>query len=103
MGPVNSSASPTEEGRSTGTYPAAALRLAWHSIRLPILAVLVVLEPFVSIVLSALTVLGIFFALFFRFLVRLPHFPFWMMLGVSVGCATLLLMYYGIIRILTSR
>jgi hypothetical protein len=103
MGPVSSSASPTEQGRSTGTYAVAALRVAWHSIRLPILAVLVVLEPFVCVVLSALTVLGILSALFNRFLLRLPHFPFWMMLGVSVGCATLLLMYYGIIRILSGR
>jgi hypothetical protein len=103
MSPVSSSASPTEESRSKGIYAAAALRLAWHSVRLPTLAVLVLLEPFVSVALSALTVLGIFFALFFRFLVRLPHFPFWTMLGISVGCATLLLVYYGIIRILTNR
>jgi hypothetical protein len=103
MSPVSSSTRPTDEDRSSGTYVIAALRLAWHSVRLPILAVLVVLEPFVSIVLSALTILGIFFALFFRFLVRLAHFPFWMMLGISVGCATLLLVYYGIIRILTGR
>ena len=103
MSPVSSSARPTTESRSAGTYVVAPLQLAWHFIRLPILAVLVVLEPFVSVVLSALTVLGIVSALFNRYLLHLPHFPFWMMLGISVGCATLLLVYYGIIRILTSR
>ena len=103
MGTVSSSPSPARETGPLATSALVALRFAWHSIRMPILAVLVILEPFVSVVLSALTVLGIFFALFFRYLVRLPHFPFWLMLGISVGCAVFLMLYYGIIRILSNR
>jgi hypothetical protein len=67
------------------------------------LTMLVVLEPFVSVILSALAVLGVFVALFNRFLLHSPNFPFWMMLAVSFGCAAILMFYYGIIRILTSR
>jgi hypothetical protein len=103
MGTVSSSQSPASEAGPVAASARVALRLAWLSVRLPVLSVLVVLEPFVSTILSALTVLGVFFALFFRFLVRLPHFPFWTMLGVSVGCATILMLYYGIIRILSIR
>jgi hypothetical protein len=103
MRTVSSSRSPIREPSRFVAAGRMALRLAWHSIRLPVLATLIMLEPFVSIVLSALTVLGIFFALFFRFLIRLPHFPFWMMLGISIGFATILMLYYGIIRILSSR
>ena len=103
MGTVSSSPSPARETGPLATSALVGLRFVWHSIRMPILAVLVILEPFVSVVLSALTVLGIFFALFFRYLVRLPHFPFWLMLGISLGCAVFLMLYYGIIRILSNR
>jgi hypothetical protein len=103
MAAVDSSSSPARENGPLATSALVALRFAWHSVRIPVLAVLVVLEPFVSIILAALTVLGVFFALFFRFLVRLPHFPFWTMLGISVGFATILMVYYGIIRILSNR
>jgi hypothetical protein len=103
MAAVDSSSSPAREPGRLATSALVALRFAWHSVRIPVLAVLVVLEPFVSIILAALTVLGVFFALFFRFLVRLPHFPFWTMLGISAGFATILMFYYGIIRILSNR
>ena len=103
MGTVSSSPSPVSEAGPVAASGRVALRLAWHSVRLPVLSVLMILEPFVSTILSALTVLGVFFALFFRFLLRLPHFPFWMMLGTSVGFAVILMLYYIIIRILSSR
>ncbi len=103
MGTVSSSPSPARETGPLATSGLFALRLAWHSIRIPVLAVLMVLEPFVSVILSALAVLGIFVALFNRFLLHSPRFPFWMMLGVSVGCAVILMFYYGIIRILSNR
>ena len=81
----------------------AALRLAWHAIRLPILALLLVLEPFVRVVLSALAALGIFMTLFFEFLIRLPHFPFALMLAISAGFAMLLVPYYLLIRLFSAH
>ena len=103
MAAVGSSSSPVRETGPVATSALVALRFAWHSVRIPVLAVLVILEPFVSIILAALTVLGIFSALFNRFLLHLPHFPFWTMLGISAGCATILMLYYGIIRVLSNR
>lgn len=74
----------------------------WHAVRLPILATLLVLEPLARVVLSSVAVLGILMALFFEFVVRLPHFPFGLMLTISVGSATLLVPYYLLIRLFSS-
>jgi hypothetical protein len=78
------------------------LRLAWHTIRLPSVALLVVMEPVVCGVLSMIAVLGVLTAFFFEFLIKLPHFPFWMMLGISTGFAVLLVPYYLLIRLFST-
>lgn len=103
MGTLSSSPAPVGESSAMAHSVRVAFRIVWHSARLPILGVLVILEPFVSITLSALTVLGIFFSLFFRFLIRLPHFPFWLMMGLSIGCAMTLMLYYLIVRMLSDH
>ncbi len=75
------------------------LRLAWQAIRLPVFAFLVILEPVARVVLCALALLGVLMAFFFEYLTTLPNFPFWGMLGFAVGCALLLALYYGLIRL----
>ena len=45
---------------------------------------LVILEPVVRFILGALALLGVLTALFFKFY-GVPHFPFALMLGMSVG------------------
>jgi hypothetical protein len=75
------------------------LRLLWHVTRLPVLATLLILEPPIRVLLSTLTLLGIAMSLCFEYILRLPHFPFWPMLGLSIGCAALLVPYYGLIRL----
>ena len=75
------------------------LGVAWHSIRLPVFALLVVFEPIFRIVLSTLAILSAFFAFFFEYLTALVHFPFWGMLAFSAGCAMSLLFYYFLIRL----
>jgi len=74
----------------------------WHVVRLPLLATLLALEPLVQSVFSGIAVLGILMSLFFEFIVRLPHFPFALMLVISVGSATMLMPYYLLIRLLSS-
>lgn len=78
------------------------LRLAWTTARLPVLACLVVFEPIVRTVLSLTAILGILISLFFEFLIALPGFPFWDMLGISVSAAVLLMVYYGLIRLFSA-
>ncbi len=87
------------EPRAGSTIVPGALWLAWQAIRLPVFAVLVILEPIVGFILSAATLLGIVMAFFFKLSRAAPHFPFWGMLAFSVCCALLLLAYHGIIRL----
>ncbi len=65
-------------------------------------AAFAVMEPFVSLVLWALSALVIVSALILK-AVGPPDFPFWGMLGFGLGCATLLALYYVLIRWLTPR
>jgi hypothetical protein len=74
----------------------------WHAIRLPILAVLIVLEHPLRLALSSLAVLGIFITLLFEYVLRVPNFPFWIMLGISAGFAVALVPYYGLIRLFSA-
>lgn len=71
----------------------------WQAIRLPVLAVLLVLEPFVSLALTAFGTVGILTAFFFKFAVDLPRFPFWQVMGISVGAIFVQMAYHALISI----
>ena len=74
------------------------LRFAWQAVRLPVFAFLITLLPIVQFTLSAVAILSILTAFFFKF-VGAPNFPFWGMLGTSLGCTLLLIAYYGFMRL----
>ena len=74
------------------------LRLLWHAVRLPVYVFLVILEPVVRFILGALALLGVLTALFFK-LYGVPHFPFALMLGMSVGFGLILVGYYALLRL----
>jgi hypothetical protein len=74
------------------------LRFTWHAVRLPALAFLVTLLPVVQVTLSSVALLGVLTAFFFKFL-GTPNFPFWGMLGASLGSALLLFAYHGLARL----
>jgi hypothetical protein len=74
------------------------LRLLWHAVRLPVYTFLVILEPVVRFILGALALLGVLMALFLK-LYGVPHFPFALMLGVSVGLGLILVGYYALLRL----
>ena len=76
-------------------------RLLWHAVRLPVLTLLVILEPFVRTILMGIAMIGVPMTLFYEFVVKLPHFPFWLMLGISVGSALLLVPYYVVMSLLS--
>ena len=71
----------------------------WHALRLPVLMFLVILEPVVCFVLGALALLGVLVALFFK-AYGVPHFPFALMLGISVGLGLMLAGYHAALRLL---
>lgn len=81
------------------TVALGLLWVLWQIVRLPVLAVLLVLEPFVSLALTAFGFLGIVVALILKFSGDLPHFPFWLMMAFSIGAILLLMAYHLFIRI----
>ena len=81
-----------------GRFLQGTLRLLWHVLRLPVFMFLAILEPVVSFVLGALALLGVLTALFFKFY-GVPHFPFALMLGVSVGFGLMQVGYYALLRV----
>ena len=80
----------------------AALGLTglWACIRLPALALLVILEPLVRFALGALALLLVLTALFLE-VASFRAIPFWGMLGTGVGCVALLALYERLIRALS--
>ena len=81
------------------TLAGGILWLLWQAIRWPVLALLIVLEPVVRFVLCGFALLGTLTALMLRFTVDRPQFPFWGMLGVSLSCVALQMLYYAAIRL----
>ena len=75
------------------------LWILWQVVRLPVVAVLLVLEPFVNLVLTAFGFLGIVVALILKLSGDLPHFPFWTMMVFSVGSLLLLMAYHFLIAV----
>jgi hypothetical protein len=82
--------------------PALSVRWLWRAACLPVLMVLVILEPLVTFVLAALALLGLLTTLFF-YLVGPLEFPVWTMLALSLGFAIALLPYYALIRMLSDK
>jgi hypothetical protein len=91
-------------GRTTDTASAnlrRSLRGLWRVAGLPILLLLVILEPLVTFVLAALALLGLLTTVFFC-LVGPPDFPVWTMLALSLGFAIALVPYHALVRLLSN-
>lgn len=99
MNMLNAQCALEKEPSIAGDLSRGALWLMWQAVRLPVFALLVILEPIVRFVLSAVALLGVLMAFFFRLSGAAPHFPFWGMLGFSVGCGLLLMVYYLVLRV----
>jgi hypothetical protein len=80
------------------------LWLLWQCVRVPALLLLVTLEPVVTFVLSALALMGVLAAFFWE-LVGPPHFhfPFFLVLGISLGFALARFLYYALLSLLSAN
>ena len=83
-----------------GEAAALLVQVLWTAIRLPVLLVLVILEPVVSAICGALALLGILTTIFFE-LVGPPDFPWITMFAISLCFALALVPYYALIRLLS--
>jgi hypothetical protein len=79
-----------------------SLRACWTLVRLPGLAILVILEPLVRVLLGAFALLLVLAALFLECVGPQGAIPFWGMLATAVGCVALLALYYAIVGILST-
>jgi hypothetical protein len=77
------------------------IRRLWRAACLPVLMLLVILEPLVTFALAGLALLGLLTTLFF-YLVGPPDFPVWTMLALSLGFAITLVPYHALIRLLSN-
>lgn len=84
---------------SAGDLGRCILWLLWQCVRVPAVLLLVILEPVVSFVLSALALLGVLTALFWK-LLGPPHFPFFLVLSISLGFELALALYRALLRLL---
>lgn len=81
--------------------PRSICWLLWQTVRLPLLALLLLLEPFVNLVLTGLGMLGVLVAIILKCSGDLPHFPFWGMMACSISCMLLLMVYHALIGFLS--
>jgi hypothetical protein len=88
----------TEEDAVRRVTRHALLQLVWRLIRLPILTFVVILQPVVGLVFGGLALLGVLMSFFFKLSGAAPHFPFLMMLAISVGFGLALIGYEALIR-----
>ena len=84
-----------------GSSSLQSMRGLWRIAGLPVLLLLVILEPLVTFVFAALALLGLLTTVFF-FLVGPPGFPVGTMLVLSLGFAIVLLPYHALIRLLSN-
>ncbi|MDA8120033.1 MAG: hypothetical protein M0Z85_08330 [Gammaproteobacteria bacterium] len=76
-------------------------RLLWHLIRLPALAILLAIEPFISLLLVGAALIGVSAGVILRCSGDLPDFPFWEMLAFSIAALLLLIAYHMLIAIVS--
>jgi hypothetical protein len=86
-----------------GRVARATLRALWTAARLPVLTLLVILEPVVRVLLASLALLFVLVALILEWTAPAAlHVPFWGLLAVGIGCAWLLALYHFALRVLSA-
>lgn len=85
--------------RPGGSAAPIVWRAVWTLIRLPVLALLVILEPVARVVLAGFALLMTLTALFWGALLGLSAFPFWGMLALAISAWLLLGFYYVLVRL----
>jgi hypothetical protein len=91
------------DGEARPGAVAMALGFLWRLVCIPVYAVLAVFRPLVGAVLAGIGMLGVLVALFFRFLDPLPHFSFWTVLSISVGCLVMIGVYDVVVEFFRPR
>ena len=89
--------------RGTLTLIGWSAYVAWQTVRLAVLAVLIFLEPIVSVALAGLSACLVLAVLVFQVLAHRPGFPWLGLLLAAVACALLRMAYLFLIELLQRR
>jgi len=84
-----------------GSESSRVARSIWKALRLPLVGMLMLLEPAVRYICSLALVLGIIASLAFEMSAVGPRFPFLGMMTISLGFGVVLFLYYGLIALLS--
>jgi hypothetical protein len=90
---------PTTEFEYSRSFLLGVGRVLWNVIRVPIVAVLLLLEPVVSFVCSAGLVLGLVTCIVWELSAAGPKFPLGKMLVFSFGCPVILFLYQALLSL----
>lgn len=93
--------STANEGSVVGDLLLALLLVLWSVIRVSLLIVLGFLEPFVRFVLIGIAILTVITALVFEGSSAPPAIPFCGMLCVALVCVLLVVVYQGLLQLLS--
>lgn len=85
--------------RASGSALTFVVLAAWQVVRVGICALLVLIEPLLSIMLVPLAFLSFVITLIFGFLIEAPNFPRWGMLGFSVGLVLVYWLFLGLMSL----
>jgi len=77
--------------------------LAWQAIRVVLFALLKILRPIVTVALSCLAIGGLLVTFLYKWTSTDSRFPFWLMLGISMAFAIMLLLYDRVLSCLSRR
>jgi len=75
------------------------LRVLWQLLRVPVYVLLRIAQPIVRLGLGALALLSFLLALFYYLTSSLPHSPFLPLLGFSLLCGVILVVYEALLRV----
>ena len=92
-------AAPTIEFEDSRSFLLGVGRVLFNVVRVPIVAVLLLLEPVVTFVCSAGLALGIFTCIVWELSAAAPKFPLGKMLVFSFACPVILFLYDALLAL----
>lgn len=78
-----------------------SLRLLVGTLALGAFLILRLAQPLIRIVLTALGLLSLLMAIFYRIASAPPHSPFWLLLGFAFACGVALMVYEHLVQALS--
>ena len=90
---------PTTEFEYTRSFLLGVWQVLWNVMRVPIVAVLLLIEPVVTFACSAGLILGLVTCIVWELSAAGPRFPLAKVLTISLSFPVILFLYYGLLSL----